>query len=128
VKTGNAFGKIAFDPGLTSKQVSGSLKPGAGKAFIASLSAGQVMTVKLSTAENALFSVYTPSGKTTILTDSRDRTWSGPLPESGFYEFVVVSNASGPINYQLDLTVENSAPLQPSPSASPQPSPLDSGG
>ena len=128
VKTGNAFGKIAFDPGLTSKQVSGSLKPGAGKAFIASLSAGQVMTVKLSTAENALFSVYTPSGKTTILTDSRDRTWSGSLPESGFYEFVVVSNASVPINYQLDLTVENSAPLQPSPSASPQPSPLDSGG
>jgi serine/threonine-protein kinase len=128
VKTGNAFGRIVFDPGRTSKQVSGTLKPGEGKAFIASLSANQVMNVKLSTAQKALFSVYSPSGKTTILTDSRDRTWSGQLPESGFYEFVVVSDASEPISYQLDLTVENSAPPQPLPSTSPQPSPVQSAG
>jgi serine/threonine-protein kinase len=120
VKTGEAFERIAFDPGQTSKKITGSLKAGAGKAFIASLSAGQVMNVTLTTDQRALFSIYSPSGKTTLLEDSGDRTWSGSLPESGFYEFVVVSNASRPIDYQLDLTVETLP--------TPEPSPVESGG
>jgi serine/threonine-protein kinase len=65
-----------------------------------------------------LFSIYTPSGKTTLLEDSSDRTWSGKLPESGFYELVVVSNASRPIDYQLDLTVETLPTPEPSPDES----------
>jgi len=72
------------------------------------------MEVNLSTGQKALLSIYSPSGKTTLLEDSRDRTWSGQLPESGFYEFVVVSDSSEPIDYQLNLTVENSALPQPS--------------
>ena len=114
VKTGEAFARIAFAPGAVDKQVSGRLKPGEGKAFVASLAAGQAMEVNLSTGQKALLSIYSPSGKTTLLEDSRDRTWSGQLPESGFYEFVVVSDSSEPIDYQLNLTVENSALPQPS--------------
>ncbi len=38
--------------------------------------------------------------------DSSDRAWSGKLPESGFYEFVVVSTASQPVDYQLKITAE----------------------
>jgi len=119
VKTGEAFEQIVFKPGTVNQQVSGSLKPGEGKAFTANLSAGQVMNIKLSTAEKALFSIYSPSGKTTLLQDSSDRTWSGPLSESGVYEFVVVSDASEPIDYQLDITVENKPTPQPSPVESP---------
>jgi len=115
LKSGDGVERIVFDPGAVNKQVSGTLKPGEGKAFIASLSAGQVMEAKLSTAEKALFSLYSPSGNTTFLEDSPDRTWSGELPESGFYEFVVVANTSGSINYQLNLTVENAASDEPSP-------------
>jgi serine/threonine-protein kinase len=124
VKTGEAFEQIAFAPGAANKQVSGRLKPGEGKAFIASLSAGQAMTVKLDTDKKALLSIYSPTRKTTLLEDSGDRTWSGQLPESGFYEFVVVSDASEPIDYQLNLSVENSPTPQPSvqqPSNSPSP-------
>jgi serine/threonine-protein kinase len=124
VKTGEAFEQIAFAPSAVNKQVSGRLKPGEGKAFIASLSAGQAMTVKLDTDKKALLSIYSPTRKTTLLEDSGDRTWSGQLPESGFYEFVVVSDASEPIDYQLNLTVENSPTPQPSvqqPSNSPSP-------
>jgi len=124
VKTGEAFEQIAFAPSAVNKQVSGRLKPGEGKAFIASLSAGQAMTVKLDTDKKALLSIYSPTRKTTLLEDSGDRTWSGQLPESGFYEFVVVSDASEPIDYQLNLSVENSPTPQPSvqqPSNSPSP-------
>lgn len=120
LKSGEALERINFDPGTVNQQVSGTLKSGNGKALIASLSKGQTMTVRLSTADKALFSIYSPSGQTTILEDSRDRTWSGTLPESGYYEFVIVSESSGPINYQLDLTVEDSSTPEPSTVDSPQ--------
>jgi serine/threonine protein kinase, bacterial len=121
LKTREALERIVFDSGAVGKQVSGTLKPGEGKVFLASLSADQTMTVKLETASKVLFSIYSPSGTTTLLEDSRDRTWSGKLPESGLYEFVVVSESSGTINYQLELTVENQAPPEPSPESSPTP-------
>lgn len=114
LKSGDSLERIVFDPGAVNKQVGGTLKPGEGKAFIASLSAGQQMNVTLSNAEKALFSVYGPNSKITLLEDSRDRRWSGQLPESGFYEFVVVSKASEPIDYQLDLSVEDSTTPEPS--------------
>jgi len=124
VKTGEAFEQVAFEPNTVNKEVSSRLNPGDGKAFIANFSGGQTLKVTLSTSKNALFSIYSPSGKTTLLEDSRDRTWSGLLPESGFYEFVIVSDASEPIDYQLSLTVENQSTPQPAvtpPTISPSP-------
>lgn len=120
LQSGGTLERIVFDSGAVNKQVGGILKPGEGKAFIASLSAGQQMNVTLSNAEKALFSVYGPSSKITLLEDSRDRTWSGQLTESGFYEFVVVSKASEPIDYQLDFSVEGSATPEPSSVKSPR--------
>lgn len=104
--SGAILEQITFDPGTISKQVSGTLQSGTGKVFLAQLGAGQQMSVNLSTAESALFSIYSPSGQSILLEDSRDRNWSGELPESGFYEFVVVPTRSAPINYQLEITVE----------------------
>jgi serine/threonine-protein kinase len=121
LKTKEALEEIVFDSGGVSKLVSGTLKTGQGKVFITRLSAGQVMKVNLQAPSNVLFSIYSPSGKTALLEDSRDRTWSGALPESGFYEFVVAPESSESITYQLNLTVENATP--PSPTLSPTPSP-----
>jgi serine/threonine-protein kinase len=121
LRTKEALERIVFDSGAVGKQVSGTIKPGRGKVFIAGLSQGQMMKVDLQTAPSALFSIYSPSGNQILLEDSGDRTWSGELPESGFYEFVVASPASFPINYQLDLTVENQASPEPTPVESPSP-------
>jgi len=115
VKTGAAFEQITFDPGRVNKQVSGTLQPGEGKAFIAHLSAGQSMNVKLTAPEKAKFSIYSPKRNTPLLEDSRDSTWSGRLPESGYYEFVVVCDGQKTIKYQLDLLVENSLIPEASP-------------
>lgn len=128
LKTREALERIEFDPEAVSKTVSGALKPGGGKVFLANLSAGQVMRANLQTGKSVLFSIYSPSGKPTLLEDSRDRTWSGELPESGLYEFVIVSESSGSMDYQLELTVENAAPTEPTPesSATPESSPIES--
>ena len=117
VKSGDALETISFDPGTTSKQLTGTLAPGEGKAFIARFVKGELMNVQLQIGEQASFSVYSPTGNAPILEDSPERTWSGQLPESGYYEFIVVCNASEPIDYQLNLTVET-----PSPTPSPEPS------
>ena len=128
MKTKEALEPIEFDPEAVSKTVSGTLKPGGGKVFLANLSAGQAMKADLQTGKSVLFSIYSPSGKKILLEDSRERTWSGELPESGLYEFVIVSESSGSMNYQLELTVENVAPPEPTPesSATPESSPIES--
>ncbi|MBW4577312.1 MAG: protein kinase [Aphanothece sp. CMT-3BRIN-NPC111] len=119
LQSGTALETIRFEPGATSNKLSATLKPSEGKAYIAQLNQGQLMQVQLQTGEKVLFSVYSPTGKMRILEDSRERNWSGQLTESGYYEFVVISNASGPIDYQLNLTVENSSsPATPSPQLS----------
>jgi serine/threonine protein kinase, bacterial len=115
IKTGEAFEKIAFEPGTVSKAVASRLNPGDGKAFIGFLTQGQNLNVDLTTGnQKTLLSIYSPSGKTTFLEDSAKNKWSGLLAESGFYEFVVVSNDTEPLDYQLKIRVEAAATPQPS--------------
>ena len=104
IQAGTAYEQVSFDPGASEKQLGGSLKPGEGKAYVAELNQEQLMKLDLQANPQVLISVYSPSGKIKLLEDSSDRTWSGKLPESGFYEFVVVSTASQPTDYQLKIT------------------------
>ena len=73
---------------------------------MAELTQEQMMKLDLQADPQVLISVYSPTGKIKLMEDSSDRAWSGKLPESGFYEFVVVSTASQPVDYQLKITAE----------------------
>ncbi|NER29363.1 MAG: serine/threonine protein kinase [Symploca sp. SIO1C4] len=106
LKSGDTLEEIVFDPGAFSKEISGTLQPGEGKAFIARLRVGQEMDVSLETDPKVLFSIYGPTRQIILLEDSRDRSWLGELTQSGFYEFVVTSDAQRPIDYTLELRVE----------------------
>ncbi|MEH2338095.1 serine/threonine-protein kinase [Nostoc sp.] len=117
---GSAFEKLVFEPGAISKTVNGTLQPGGGKVFIAGLAKEQSLDLKLQANSQVLLSVYSPSGKIQFLEDSTQRSLSTKLPEKGFYEFVVVSTASKPIDYQLSITAEN-----PTPPPSPTPTPTE---
>ncbi|MEH2082836.1 MAG: serine/threonine-protein kinase [Nostoc sp.] len=129
---GSAFQKLVFDPGATGKTVNGTLQPGGGKVFIAGLAKDQSLDLKLEANSQVLLSVYSPSGKIRFLEDSTKRSLSTKLPENGFYEFVVVSTATKPVDYQLTITAENPTPLPfptatptetPTPTAAPTPTP-----
>lgn len=104
---GTAYERVVFNLGDTNKQLSGTLKPGEGKAYVAELTRDQVLQLELQANSQVLISVYSPTGKIKLMEDSSDRTWSGQLPESGFYEFIVVSTASQPIDYQLQLNAKS---------------------
>ncbi len=125
---GTAYEKIAFASGTTSTQLSGSLNPGEGKVFVAQLAQGQLMQLDMQAEAQVLISVYSPTGKTVLLEDSSTRAWSGTLPEDGYYEIVVVSTASAPMDYQLNLSVEDVTPepiIEPIVPETPAPMPTE---
>ncbi|XHX79399.1 MAG: protein kinase [Stenomitos frigidus ULC029] len=104
VKAGTALETIQMPEGRFSQQVSGTLKAGEGKAYIARLSKDQVMQIDLQANQATQLSIYPPTSKAAaLLEDSAKTRWSGKLPESGFYEIVVVSSSA--TNYDLSLAV-----------------------
>ncbi|MBE9192434.1 serine/threonine protein kinase [Gloeocapsopsis crepidinum LEGE 06123] len=103
---GSGYEKVAFVQGNTLQQVRGNLQPGEGKAYIARLTKDQLMQLHLEANPQVLISAYSPTGSTVLLQDTSDRTWSGKLPETGYYEFVIVSTASVPIDYLLQIIAD----------------------
>jgi len=108
-KAGTALEAIKFPEGRFSQQVRGTLKPGEGKAYIAQLTKDQVIQITLQANQATRLSIYPPTSKAAaLLEDSAKTSWSGKLAESGFYEIVVVSDASGAIDYTLSLAAADS--------------------
>jgi serine/threonine-protein kinase len=117
LQDGSVLERVEFDAGY-SEQLEGRLEPGAGRVYTANLSEGQILRLSLQAPSNTTqLSVYLPrptSDRPVLLEDSTETAWSGKLPQSGFYEVVVVSTASEPVNYQLDLEVDNvTSPIEP---------------
>lgn len=113
--------ELQFAPGAFSEQVSYTLAPGTGRVYTANLAQGQIMRLNLQTPpDSTQLSIYLPRPTPdlpSLLEDAPDTTWSGSLPQSGYYELVVINTSSQPIRYQLTVAVDNvTAPAAPQPS------------
>lgn len=110
LQAGATVESVEFDRRSNSKSLTGNLKPGEGKAYIARFAQNQTLRVNLQAPrKSTLLSIYSP-GRTNkaraLLQDAEGLSWSGLLDDAGYYEFVVVSQASEPIAYELNLTAE----------------------
>ncbi|GAB4137244.1 MAG: hypothetical protein Fur0046_11220 [Cyanobacteria bacterium J069] len=127
LQSGRTLSRIEFASGALGESVRGDLKPGEGRVYIANLEADQPARVDLETnAGAALFSIYPPSPSAQvppILEDSEMTRWAGTLPQSGFYEFVVVPRGNDSLRYQLNLAVDRviTTPARPTPRQSDEP-------
>ncbi|MBF2002980.1 MAG: protein kinase [Synechococcales cyanobacterium M58_A2018_015] len=113
--------ELQFAPGAFSEQVSYTLAPGTGRVYTANLAQGQIMRLNLQAPpDSTQLSIYLPRPTPdlpSLLEDAPDTTWSGSLPQSGYYELVVINASSQPIRYQLTVAVDNvTAPAAPQPS------------
>ena len=110
LQAGATVESVEFDRLSKSKRLTGNLKPGEGKAYIARFAQNQTLRVNLQAPrKSTLLSIYTPGrtkGARALLEDADGLSWSGLLDDTGYYEFVVVSQASEPIAYELNLTAE----------------------
>jgi len=99
LKAGNNYEKL-----VTLKPSSkGTLQPGQGKAYSIHLTQGNPLQINLEPPSNILLSIYSPTGKKNLLEDSNSGTWAGILPETGFYEIILISQAKQAIDYELKL-------------------------
>ncbi len=107
LKSNQTLERIRFRSNATSKTLQGTLEPGTGKAYIANLKAGQSLQVNLQSVSNStLLSIYTPPPSQSLLEDSQKNYWSGLTKNSGYYEFIIVSNTTEPIEYELTIQAE----------------------
>lgn len=105
LESGKNYELLTLNANETPLQVTGHLEGGEGKAYALPIPEGKFMEVKLDAPNDALISVYSPTGKEVILENSRLHQWSGLLSESGHYEFVVMSKGKQPLDYQLNIRV-----------------------
>ena len=105
LQAGQTLERVQFSPGYFSDRLTGTLKPGEGKAYIANLSANQTLQLRLQTGQPVLLSLYPPtSDQPALLSDSTETAWSGKLTASGYYEITVVADGKE-TNYTIDLAV-----------------------
>ncbi|MCC3413874.1 MULTISPECIES: serine/threonine-protein kinase [unclassified Microcoleus] len=107
LQAGATLESVEFDRRANNKTLKGNLKPGEGKAYIARFAQNQILSVNLQAPrKSTLLSIYSP-GRTNkakaLLEDAEEVSWSGTLDDAGFYEFVVVSQSSEAIAYELNL-------------------------
>ena len=104
LRSGDALERIEFPAENFSHQVSGTLKPGQSKAYLASFTQNQALQLKLQAAGSTLLSLYPPSSKTSALLEDSTRTnWSGKLPDTGLYEITIASDGQNSVSYTLNL-------------------------
>ncbi|NJO08448.1 MAG: serine/threonine protein kinase [Leptolyngbyaceae cyanobacterium SL_1_1] len=111
ILSGKRLQEIQFKPGLYSHRVDSSLDPGEGQIYIMELSEGQFLRLNLQAPDRSTaLSLYLPrpsESEPYLLSDSAEITWSGRLPQSGYYEVAIVSKANTTINYQFNVAVDN---------------------
>lgn len=121
ITNGDRLEEIQFASGEFNQSLRDRLAAGEGRIYILNLSEGQLMRLNLQAQPNTTrLSLYVPSPDDAIpflLEDSGDRTWSGALPQSGYYEISVVNTQNSALNYALDVGVDNvtSTPSEPAP-------------
>ena len=108
----NSLEEVRFSRGSIREVVKDTLQPGEGKIYLAWLQEEQLLRVKLrSDSPEVFLSIYPPRNSRlpsrVLPEDSEENQWISVTRSSGYYQFVVVSNASSAVNFGLKLMAKN---------------------
>jgi serine/threonine protein kinase, bacterial len=119
IQAKQAMAEIIFPVGGNSGTVKGTLQPGEGTAYIASLAGGQDIGVSVVSTDRTQLSIYPPtSHRPPILASTPTNHWTGKTGMNGYHEFVLVSHSDRPIEYELTLTAADLKPQHSPPDRS----------
>jgi len=89
------------------EQVRGTLQPGSGQIYVMNASEGDELRLDLQAPKRQTrLSLYLPrpsDERPYLLETARRNTWSGELPQTGYYEVVLISVAEEAVDYELEL-------------------------
>ncbi|HEX7588177.1 MAG TPA: hypothetical protein VF478_07675 [Anaerolineae bacterium] len=103
--------RLAFPPGGTVATMQGALAPNGLDQYVLRALAGQMMTVNFApSAANMTMQISGADGSVFVSGGVRATTWSGLLPLTQDYFITVLSNATAPTTYSLQVTIP---PLNP---------------
>lgn len=109
MQSGKVLEKIRFGAGQSRYRTSGSLDAGDGQVYTLNASEGQLLDLQLDAPRRALLSLYVPLPNEQVpylIQDSQQRSWSGKLPQTGYYEVVIVVDGDRPVDYELAVAIE----------------------
>ncbi|MFH7242149.1 MAG: protein kinase [Spirulina sp.] len=119
ITSGEALTEIRFEPDRFDHQVTGNFSPGDGHVYILNLRQGQLMRINLQAPpDSTRLSLYVPVPTPElphILASAAQNTWAGELPQSGYYEIVVVSQSGETIPFSLTVGADNVTDTSPEP-------------
>jgi len=96
--------RVQFKRGMSSTTVQGKASIAMPDIYLVGASAGQTMTVQLTAPRKSVrFSVMSPT--TDSLVTDNQRTWTGPLPETGDYTIIVDADEKGG-SYSMSITIK----------------------
>lgn len=104
--------EISFTRGSSREVVNGNLQPGEGKIYLAWIQADQILRVRLrGNSPEVFLSIYPPENdrhrSRALIEDRNINRWMGKTITSGYYQFVVVSNSSQPMEYTLRVAARD---------------------
>ncbi len=110
MQSGQTLEDVRFAQGADTHEVRGELAPGGGQIYTLNLTENQRMQLDVDAPRGDVrLSIYIPRPTDDIpflLEDARSLDWSGTLPQSGYYEVVIVSLADQPVDFQLSVEVQ----------------------
>ena len=97
--------RIRFERGRTTKVIEDAVVRGTSDRYLLRASAGQTLTVHITSIEdNAVFDIYRPGGRRILRGAQETMDWTGQLPVSGDY-VISVGGTRGNATYTLEVTV-----------------------
>ncbi|MGF1569170.1 MAG: protein kinase [Nodosilinea sp.] len=110
LESGTTLTEIKFESGALSQQFEATLPSGHGQVYIVNLTEGQLMRLNLQAPpQTTRLSLYVPvptDALPYLLSSSQDNTWAGEMPQAGYYEIVVVSQANDAITSRLTVATD----------------------
>ncbi|MEO0409408.1 MAG: serine/threonine-protein kinase, partial [Cyanobacteria bacterium P01_A01_bin.135] len=119
MQSGDTLFTLNFPGGSYRDEANGLLAPGRGHVYVMELTQGQLLRLNLqATRGQTRLSLYPPvptAEQPSLLERSRQLTWSGRLPQTGFYEVVITSTVADTTAYRLNVSADVVSQPAPSP-------------
>ena len=108
--------RIRFAPGATTAIEQGSLAAGGMDRYVLAATAGQIMSVNVSSSQGQVILVIYGADGTVLISDHAGTThWSGQLPSTQDYYIDARSVGSVAVEYTLQVTIPPGPGPQPTP-------------